>query len=123
MARLGGALAEAGLEAVAVGAERGGALRGAWRLVVLLQVVQVAHRQLQDVGLLQLGHVFALILQRRHHQLLQLVQTPVDPRPPLPFQQWLCNLRANKTTPAPLKIFLGYNFTRITLLLASLQTK
>jgi len=85
VARFGGALAEARLKA-ALGALRAkGAVLGAWRL--LLQVVEVAHGQFEDVGLLQLGHVFAFILQSCHHQLLQLVKTPIDSRPSLSFQQ------------------------------------
>ena len=50
------------------------------------QLVQVAHRQFQHVGLLQLGHVLALGHQRRSHQILQFVQAAVDARTALTFQ-------------------------------------
>ena len=53
----------------------------------LLHLVQVANRQLEDVSFLQLGDVLALGLQRRRHDVLQLVQTLVDPCSTFPFEQ------------------------------------
>ncbi len=54
--------------------------------------MEVAHRQLEDVGLLQLGDGLALGLQRIDHEVFQLVQALVDPGPPLPLQQGLHHL-------------------------------
>ena len=53
------------------------------------QLPQVSHSQLQHVSLLQLGDALPLSLQGEHHQVLQLVQTFVDPRSPLSLQHWL----------------------------------
>jgi hypothetical protein len=50
------------------------------------QTVQVANGELQYVGLLQFAHILSFSLQGTNHQILQFVQTLVDPRPPLPFQ-------------------------------------
>ena len=58
----------------------------------LVELVQVAHGELQYVRLLQLGDVLALRLQRHRHNVLQLVQAGVDAGPPLPLQQRLGDL-------------------------------
>ena len=47
--------------------------------------------QLQDVNLLQLGHILPLRLQADCHDVFQLVKTGIDPGPPLSLQQGLCD--------------------------------
>uniref|UniRef100_A0A2S2R9D0 Uncharacterized protein n=1 Tax=Sipha flava TaxID=143950 RepID=A0A2S2R9D0_9HEMI len=89
---LGGAVRETGAELVRVHGVHG---PDAER-VVLLQFVQVAHRQLQYVGLLQLAHVLTLGLQRHHHQVLEFVQAPVDASAAFPFQKRFHNLTGKK---------------------------
>jgi len=58
----------------------------------LLHLVQMPDGQLQDVGLLQLGHVLTLSLESRGHDVLQLVQTLVDPGAPFSLQKRLHDL-------------------------------
>jgi hypothetical protein len=58
----------------------------------LVELVQVADSELQDVCLLQLGYIFPLSLQGHCHDVLQLVKTLVDTGPPFPFQEWLGDL-------------------------------
>ena len=57
-----------------------------------LQLLQVADCQLQHISLLQLGDALSLSLEGKHHEVLQLIQAGVDPRPPLPLQQGLHHL-------------------------------
>ena len=47
--------------------------------------------QLQDVNLLQLGHILPLRLQADCHDVFQLIKTDIDPGPPLSLQQGLCD--------------------------------
>lgn len=56
------------------------------------QGVKVTHRKLQDIRLLQLGHVLTLGLQRGHHQVLQLVQAAVDAGASFTLQHWFHHL-------------------------------
>lgn len=56
------------------------------------QRVEMTYRQLEDVRLLQLGHVLALGLQRGHHQVLQLVQAAIDAGASLALQHRLHHL-------------------------------
>jgi len=86
----GGAVREAG--AVAVGVSAGLGVEA----LLFAQTVQVAHGQLKDIGLLQLGDVFALGLQSGHHQLLELVQAPIDACAAFAFKHWFHNLITNK---------------------------
>ena len=83
-----GALGESGAEAVA-GHDRIGR-----QTALTAQFVQVANGELQDVGLLQLGHAGLAVLggQSAGHQIFQLIQAPVDSGAALSFQQWLGNL-------------------------------
>jgi hypothetical protein len=59
------------------------------------KLVQVAHCQLQYVSLFQFAHVLTLGLQRDHHQLLELVQAPVDTSAAFAFQHWFHDLEKN----------------------------
>ena len=57
-----------------------------------VKLMQVADGQFQDVGFFQFGQVFTFGRQSCAHQLLQLVQAPVNPRSTLTFQQRLGDL-------------------------------
>ena len=54
--------------------------------------MEVAHGELEDVRLLQLGDVLALGLESHGHDVFQLVQALVDPGSPLPLEERLCYL-------------------------------
>ena len=56
---------------------------------VSLELPEMPHRELEDVSLLQLRDTLPVLLEGGYHQVLELVQTPVDPRPPLPLEQRL----------------------------------
>lgn len=57
--------------------------------LLTFQFVQVANGELEDVGLLQFGDIFALRLQRDHHQFFELVQATVDAGATLSLQHGL----------------------------------
>ena len=65
-----------------------------WRLLiraeelsVAVQLVQVTDSQFQNVGLLQLRQVFPFGRQGGAHEILELVEAPVDPCATLPLQE------------------------------------
>ena len=62
----------------------------------MAHLLQVPHRKLEDVCLLELGHVLALGLEGDSHNVLKLVQTCIDSGPPLSFQQRLGDLEEKK---------------------------
>ncbi|CAA9995305.1 unnamed protein product [Nesidiocoris tenuis] len=82
LGHFGGAVRVAGAEAVGVD-DRRGAQRKA---LGFAQFVQVLNGQFQYVGLFQFADVLAFALQGCDHQLLQLVEAPVDPGSSFPFQ-------------------------------------
>jgi len=84
----GGAVSESGAELV--GVHRVDASQA--ESVVPLEFVQVPDREFQYVGFFQLTDVLAFGLQRDHHQVLELVQAPVDPGAAFSFQQRFHNL-------------------------------
>lgn len=61
-------------------------------LVTALQFLEMRHRQLQYVSLLQLGDGLPFGLECSHHQVLEFVQALVDARPSLAFQHGLHHL-------------------------------
>jgi len=61
--------------------------------LLTLELVQMTHRQLQDIRLLQLRHVLAVTGQRGHHQILELVQATVDARSTFALQHRFHHLR------------------------------
>ncbi|KAL1123423.1 hypothetical protein AAG570_002503 [Ranatra chinensis] len=90
LGHLGGARRVARPEAVRLG-------QGAGRQApLLLQFVQVLDRQLQDVSLLQFADVLPFGLEGAHHELLELVQAPVDAGSSLPLQHRFHDLRKRK---------------------------
>ena len=87
----GGAVGESGPEFVLRRVGRRTAAAQS-KCLTFSQLVQVADSQFQNVGFLQFGQIFAFRRQSRRHQLLQLVQTPVDPGTTFAFQHRLHNL-------------------------------
>lgn len=78
-----GGMCESSTEAVGIDDGVGG------QALLAAQLVEVAHCQLKDVGLLQLGHVLALGLQSCDHQVLELVQATIDASTALALQHRL----------------------------------
>lgn len=78
-----GSVCESGAEAVGIDDRVGG------QSLLAAQLVEVAHCQLEDVGLLQLGHVLAFGLQSCDHQVLELVQATIDAGTTLALQHRL----------------------------------
>lgn len=60
--------------------------------LLALEFLKMSHGDLQNVGLFQLGDVLLVHGQGGDHQLLELVQAPVDAGPTFPFQQRLHHL-------------------------------
>ena len=56
---------------------------------VSLELPEMPHSELEDVSLLQLRDALPVLLKGGHHQVLQLVQAPVDPCPSLSLEQRL----------------------------------
>lgn len=54
-----------------------------------LELPEMPHGKLEDVSLLQLRDALPVLLEGGHHQVLQLIQAPVDPRPSLSLEQRL----------------------------------
>jgi len=73
LGHFGGALGVAGAESVGVRS-----FGGEPQSTLATEVVQVTDSQLQDVSLLEFRDVLPFGLQGSHHQLLELVQAPVD---------------------------------------------
>lgn len=71
--------------------------------------VKMANGQFQNVGLFQFADVFALGLQGHDHQLLKLVQAPVDPGATFAFQHWFHDLEKTKKNNSVRKTRLWYN--------------
>ena len=71
------------------GQARAGAGSSEAKRAVSLQLPEMPHSELEDVSLLQLRDALPVLLKGGHHQVLQLVQAPVDPRPSLSLQQRL----------------------------------
>ena len=57
-----------------------------------LEVAQMAHGDLEHVRLLQPLHPLPAVAPSCLHQVLELLQAGVDPRPPLPLQERLGDL-------------------------------
>ena len=53
---------------------------------VSLELPEMPHCKLEDVSLLQLRDALPVLLEGGHHQVFELVQTPVDPRSSLPLE-------------------------------------
>lgn len=78
-----GGVCESSAEAISIDDGIGG------QTLLAAQFVQVPDCQLEDVCLLQLGHVLAFGLQSCDHEVLELIQATIDARTTLPLQHRL----------------------------------
>ena len=59
------------------------------QLLLSFQFLQMSYCQFEDIGFFQFGNGFAFGLQGKNHQILEVIETLVDPGSPFSFKQRL----------------------------------